>query len=62
VAIALLDVDYRATGARAACVLAESWTDATPSSEHSVDISSVEEYEPGNFYRRELPCLLEVIN
>lgn len=61
-AIAFLDVDYRANGARAACVLAEAWTDAAPLSEHSVDVRSVEEYEPGNFYRRELPCLLEVLN
>jgi len=59
--IALLDVDYRGTGARAACVLAESWTDDTPVSEHALDIRSVEAYEPGNFYRRELPCLLEVL-
>lgn len=60
--IALLDVDYRAQGAHAACVLVESWVDATPMAEHSVAVQQVEAYEPGHFYRRELPCLLQVLN
>jgi deoxyribonuclease V len=59
--IALLDVDYRASRARAACVLAESWFDEFPVSEHAVDVGPVEAYEPGSFYRRELPCLLAVL-
>jgi deoxyribonuclease V len=62
VVIALLDVDYRASGARAACVLAQSWSDVVPASEHSIDIRSVQAYEPGSFYRRELPCLLEALD
>jgi deoxyribonuclease V len=61
VAIALLDVDYRGDGACAACVLAASWTDAASTSQHAVGIAKVEAYEPGHFYRRELPCLLEVL-
>ncbi len=59
--IAFLDVDYRADGARAACLLAASWSAATASSVHAQDIASVEPYEPGAFYRRELPCLLSVL-
>lgn len=61
-AIAFLDVDYRVIGARAACVLAQAWEDAAPTSEHIVDIPAVQEYEPGSFYRRELPCLLAVLD
>lgn len=60
--IAILDVDYRATGARAACVVAESWSSEVPSASYVSDIESVQEYEPGSFYRRELPCLLQVLS
>lgn len=59
--IAIVDVDYRGSGARAACVIAESWSSSIPLASHVVDIDSVEAYEPGAFYRRELPCLLQVL-
>lgn len=59
--IAFLDVDYRDKGARAACVLIESWEAASPSATCVQDIDAVEPYEPGNFYRRELPCLVSVL-
>jgi deoxyribonuclease V len=61
VTLALLDVCYRGIGARAACVLAESWAAQTPSSTCVQAIEKVEPYEPGSFYRRELPCLLAVL-
>ncbi len=61
VAIAFLDVDYADTGTRAACVLAESWDAEAPSSTYVQDIEAVAPYESGNFYRRELPCLLSVL-
>lgn len=59
--IAFLDVDYRATGARAACVLTESWESASPTATYVQDIEAVQPYEPGKFYRRELPCLISVL-
>ena len=59
--IALLDVFYRPNRARAACVLAEHWQAEVPTSTHGIDISEVAEYEPGQFFRRELPCLLSVL-
>ncbi len=60
-AVAFLDVHYRGEGARAACVLAESWQETIPRSSYVEDIPRVEPYEPGSFYRRELPCLLAVL-
>lgn len=53
--LAALDVDYRTDGtARAAAVLF-----------HAHDlvqrVENVEPYEPGAFYKRELPCLLAVL-
>ena len=59
--IAFVDVAYRGTGARAACVLTESWEAESPSSTYVCDIEAVEPYESGNFYRRELPCLVSVL-
>jgi deoxyribonuclease V len=60
-AIALVDVHYHAEGARAACVLAEQWTDPTPCAEWTVEIASVAPYRPGHFFERELPCLVQVL-
>ena len=61
VTIAFVDVDYKDAGARAACVLTESWEDETPHSTYIRDIEAVEPYEPGSFYRRELPCIISVL-
>ncbi|QFP75401.1 endonuclease V [Deinococcus sp. AJ005] len=56
------DVDYRPDGtARAAGVLFREWTDATPTWELVVPVPQVEPYQPGEFYRRELPCLLALL-
>ena len=60
--IAFVDVDYKETGARAACVLTDAWEDETPRSTYVRDIEAVEPYEPGNFYRRELPCIVSVLH
>lgn len=59
--LACVDVDYRADGAVAACVLFRAWSDAESSGECVEAIAHVEAYQPGEFYRRELPCLLRVL-
>jgi deoxyribonuclease V len=59
--IACVDVDYRASEAIAACVLFRSWNDAFSADEKVERITKVEPYEPGQFFRRELPCLLAVL-
>ncbi len=60
--IACIDVGYREDTARAACVTFEDWEDAKPLGEHILDIDQVEPYVPGQFYRRELPCVTAVLN
>jgi deoxyribonuclease V len=60
--IACVDVDYRGGGAVAACVLLRDWSDAEAAGDHVERIARVEEYVPGQFYRRELPCLLAVLD
>jgi deoxyribonuclease V len=59
--IAFLDVDYRKTGAVAAAVLAHDWADPAPAAEAVAYVPNVAEYVPGEFYRRELPCLRAVL-
>ncbi|MFT3713072.1 MAG: endonuclease V [Archangium sp.] len=61
--IAFTDVQYDepTRTARAACVLASDWSDAAPTRSVTELISGIAEYEPGAFYKRELPCLLRVL-
>jgi deoxyribonuclease V len=59
--LAALDVHYHAAGATAACVLFGDWAAGEPTFEVTREIHEVAPYEPGQFYRRELPCLLAVL-
>ena len=59
--IACVDVDYRDDSAIAACVLFRDWADAVSTAEHVRRIDRVEPYQPGQFYKREMPCLLAVL-
>lgn len=65
--IAALDVYYLAdpSGAesgRAAAVVFDDWAAAAAISEHVVTVPDIAAYEPGAFYKRELPCLLAVLD
>ncbi len=59
--IAALDVQYGPDVAAAAYVTFDAWTDPFPTTEHSAIIHGVEDYTPGEFRRRELPCLLAAL-
>ena len=65
--IVCVDVDYReglggqTTSAVAAAVLFASWSAAYADAEHTRTIEEVAAYVPGQFYRRELPCLLALL-
>jgi deoxyribonuclease V len=59
--IACVDVDYRDSEAIAVCVLFQTWDDGFSADEKVERIPKVAPYEPGQFYRRELPCLLAVL-
>jgi deoxyribonuclease V len=59
---AATDVHYLDSGAaRAALVLAEMAAFEVIAAERLVVIPEVDEYEPGAFFRRELPCLRAVL-
>jgi deoxyribonuclease V len=62
VRIAITDVAYFDDVAFAACVVALSWGDQFPADTRVVLRTPVEEYVPGAFWQRELPCLLGVLD
>ena len=56
-----LDVAYTATQGHAVALAFTDWAAPTPAATHTATISPIANYEPGAFYRRELPCLLAVL-
>jgi len=61
VRIACVDVDYRADCAIAAGLWFTGWSAAAATHEAIAVIENVAPYQPGEFYRRELPALLAVL-
>ncbi len=59
--LACVDVAYGDTSALAACVLFESWTSARASRTLTKVVAPIAPYEPGAFYKRELPCIEAVL-
>lgn len=59
--IACIDVGYDEDSAKAACVCISNWREKEPHSETVVCVKNIEEYQPGNFYLRELPCVMAVL-
>jgi deoxyinosine 3'endonuclease (endonuclease V) len=59
--ILALDTYYQNKKAKTVCIRFHHWTD-----EHAADIvteelDNIEEYQPGSFYKRELPCILSIL-
>jgi deoxyribonuclease V len=59
--IACLDAAYSDGAASAACVLFAAWGAAAPLRVATVRHGAAQDYEPGAFYKRELPLLLAVL-
>jgi deoxyribonuclease V len=59
--LACVDVDYRPAEAVAACVLFHDWPDSTEAGTLVAHLPPAAPYQPGQFYLRELPCLLQVL-
>jgi len=59
--MACLDVDYHGLEANAAAVLFHSWDDSAGWREIVTRIATPADYRPGQFFRRELPCLLALL-
>src|SRR5262245_57550845 len=59
--LACVDVHYRGDHASAACLLFETWTAGVACETFVERIGAVQPYVPGQFFRRELPCLLAIL-
>lgn len=59
--ILAVDVDYRDGGASIAGIAFENWQDVREISVFRSILDDIEDYIPGQFYRRELPCILKLI-
>lgn len=58
---AALDVHYKGDSAKAVCVLFDDWTSTALHSVYAVETVPQAAYETGQFYKRELPPLLDVL-
>ncbi|WP_226642949.1 endonuclease V [Microbulbifer variabilis] len=59
--ILAIDVDYRGKEAIASAISFNHWHDQHPTAVYHSKIAEIAEYEPGAFYKRELPCILTLI-
>lgn len=60
--IAITDVAYGEDACCAAAVLVDRWDAPEPASVRVLRLPPAAPYEPGHFWRRELPCLLAVLD
>ena len=59
--ILAVDVRYSEKHAIVAGLVFEDWQDDAPEMELASSVEGVAEYQPGQFYKRELPCILKLI-
>jgi deoxyribonuclease V len=59
--IAILDAAYSDTASAAACVTVEDWTGAAALAEFTHRAGPAADYQPGEFYKREMPPLVAVL-
>jgi deoxyribonuclease V len=59
--ILAFDTAYSGSRAKTVCIGFHDWSDHAPTSVHSETLDGVADYEPGQFYKRELPCILSLL-
>ena len=59
--ILAFDTFYFGATAKTCCVQFLNWSDKTPFKTFEESINDVEEYKSGEFYKRELPCILSLL-
>ena len=60
--ILAFDTYYYKDKAKTVCVEFSDWINDTPDNVCSEITEGISEYEPGSFYKRELPCILSLLN
>lgn len=59
--ILAFDTYYAGNSAKTVCLAFENWADENSLLSYSEIIDKVEDYKSGEFYRRELPCILSLL-
>ncbi len=59
--ILAFDTYYVDNTAKTVCVSFKDWSDDQPSHIYNETITGIAAYEPGSFYKRELPCILSLL-
>ncbi len=59
--ILAIDVHYREGIAKTVSIEFDKWEATQPNQTHIIEILETANYVPGQFYKRELPCILEVL-
>ena len=59
--IVVIDVHYRENEAKIVCLEIDNWIDNVSSKTHIVYKYDVADYESGAFYKRELPCIINIM-
>ncbi len=55
------DVYYYENKAKTVAVCFKNWSDVQPDRVYSEILENVEEYQPGKFYKKELPCIISLL-
>ena len=59
--ILAIDVAYAENSAQVAGIVFESWTASDVLNHYLITINEISDYESGQFYKRELPCILTLL-
>lgn len=59
--LAAVDAQYADDTAAVACVTFRDWPNSVPEAEYTTLLPAAEGYTSGEFWRRELPCILSVL-
>lgn len=57
-----IDVHYRTDFAKAVSIEFANWQAKQVQQVHSVSVANIADYVPGEFYKRELPCIQKVLD
>ena len=60
--ILTFDTYYFEDKAKTVCLTFNDWGDSKPMNIYEETINEIEAYEPGAFYKRELPCILSLLS
>ncbi len=60
--ILAFDTYYTGTNAKTVCLAFQKWTDDKPFHVFEETMEGIADYEPGAFYKRELPCILSLLS